>query len=229
VTPSSRLTRTPPLVELAGPAGVGKSTLLSALSRRRTAAQGTIWGLPVLQLLGNGVQLLPTLFGFWRQSRSLLWDESRHMVRLRTLRRAVERGELADGGAVIFDEGPVFALAWLRGFGHESMRSKASDEWWQITVREWAQVMDVVVVLEAPDSLLAQRIRTRSGPHEVKDASDPEIAVWMARFRSALNWVLAQMAVAGGPSVLRVTTDRDPPERIADEVLRALSQVAHEN
>jgi broad-specificity NMP kinase len=224
-----RLGRTPLLVELAGPAGVGKSTLSRTLTERYAGRKGTIWGLPVLPLLGNGVRLLPTLGGFWLSSGSLLWDESRHMVRLRTLHQAWRRGRPPETRVVIFDEGPIFALAWLRGFGHETMRSATSDDWWRATLREWATLVDAIVVLEAPDSLLAERIRTRPEWHEVKQASDPEFAAWMARFRSALNWVLAELTVAGGPEVLRFAIDHDSPERIARRIMGALGQVPYDH
>lgn len=221
--------RTPLLVELAGPAGVGKSTLSRALLGRGAIAQGTIWGLPARSLLGNGVRLLPSLLGNCRRSRSLLWDESRHMVRLATLHRALAAIVPPDARMVVFDEGPIFALAWLRGFGHEMMRSEASEAWWQDTLQDWAAVMDAVVVVEANDALLARRIRTRPHGHEVKEFSDPEIVAWMARFRSALNWVLAGLAREGGPAVLRVTTDREPPEMLAERVGAALDRIPYDD
>jgi hypothetical protein len=221
--------RMPLLVELAGPAGVGKSTLSRALIGRGGAAKGAIWGLPVLPLLGNGVRLLPSLLGFCRTSRSLLWDESRHMVRLTTLHRALTGTRAPAARAVVFDEGPIFALAWLRGFGHEMLRSKASEAWWRATLRDWAAVMDVVVVVEANDVLLASRIRTRPHAHEVKEFSDPEIVAWMARFRLALSWVLAGLAAEGGPSILRVTTDREPPEILAERVGAALDRIPYDD
>ncbi len=217
------------LVELAGPAGVGKSTLLRALSRRGMRTHRAIWGQPVLPLLGHGVQLLPTLLGLWRHSRSLLWDESRHMVRLGALHRSIGRGKLPQAPAVIFDEGPVFALAWLRGFGHETMRGPAAEKWWQATLHDWAAVLDAVVVLDAPDPLLAQRIRARPDWHEVKQASDLEIAVWMARFREALDWVLSGMAQHGGPTVLRLSTDSLPAQHLAGRILESLKRGAHDN
>jgi broad-specificity NMP kinase len=221
--------RTPLLVELAGPAGVGKSTLSRALLGRGGMAKGAIWGLPVLSLLGNGLRLLPPLLGNCRRSRSLLWDESRHMVRLATLHRALA-GTVSPGARiVVFDEGPIFALAWLRGFGHTILRSEASEAWWQATLRDWAAAMDVVVVVEANDALLARRIRTRPDAHEVKEFTDPEIVAWMARFRSALAWVLAGLAREGGPTVLRVTTDREPPEMLAERVGAALDRIPYDD
>lgn len=216
-------------MELAGPAGVGKSTVSRALTTRCTGVPGTIWGLPVLPLLGHGMQLLPTLFGFWVRSGSLLWDESRHMVRLRTLHRALRQGELSNGRPMIFDEGPIFALVWLRGFGHASLRSDGAAKWWRSTLRDWAGTVDAVVVLEAPDALLARRIRSRPEDHEVKQASDPDIVVWMARFRAALDWVLQQLAAEGGPTIVRVTTDQKSPEHIAEVVTTALNRIRHDN
>jgi hypothetical protein len=223
---SPRHQRRPRVVELAGPAGVGKSSVSRALCRRCTAVQGTVWGLPVLSLLGNGVQLIPALCGFWLDSRSLLWNESRHMVRLRTLNHTLQ-GALTEEQAVVFDEGPVFALAWLRGFGHETMRRSVADAWWHATLGEWARTVDTVVVLDAPDSVLAHRIRARPEWHEVKHASDPDISLWIARFRAALNWVLDALTADGGPAVIRITTDQHQPEYIADQIAAALDQDAY--
>jgi broad-specificity NMP kinase len=228
MTPRLQQPRRPRLVELAGPAGVGKSTLSDALCRRYRADQGTIWGLPRLPLLANGVQLVPTLFGLWLHSRSVLWDESRHLVRLQTLQRHLYQNPKS-GRLLIFDEGPVFALAWLRGFGHVSMRSNVADVWWQQILHQWSMNLDAVVVLDAHDSVLAQRIRIRPEWHEIKHASDPEISVWMERFRAALDWVLAGLTRDRGPVIVRIRIDQDAPDRIAERVIAALSQVNRDN
>ncbi|MEP7227789.1 MAG: hypothetical protein ABI785_10545 [Gemmatimonadales bacterium] len=214
-------------VELVGPAGVGKSTLSAALLRHWDAVPGTIWGRPVLPLLWNGIRMLPTFGGLCWYARSPLWDESRHMVRLRTLHHALRQRTGAGNEAILFDEGPIFALAWLRGFGHETMRSGLSEKWWQASLAEWAGVIDAIVVLDAPDSTLATRIRTRSQSHEVKDFCDPEFSAWMGRFRTALAWVLAELAAQGGPVVLRLATDQTPPERVAERVLEELEGRRH--
>lgn len=209
-------------VELVGPAGAGKSTLSTSLIRQLHGAPGTIWGLPVLPLLLNGAQLVPTFTSLWIQSRSPLWQETRHMVRLRTLQRALRQAAPPSDEVLVFDEGPVFALAWLRGFGHEALRQPPSAEWWRTALREWASIMDAVVVLDAPDQLLAARIRARPHPHEVKEYPDPEIARWMARFRQALDWVLTEMARNGGPPVVRLSSQEEPPDRIAERVVNEL-------
>jgi hypothetical protein len=216
----------PRLVELAGPAGAGKSAMRRALIARSPAANGTIWGLPVLSLLRNGAELTPSFIPFWWQTGSSLWEETRHMVRLRTLQRALRSGGLHQT-VIIFDEGPVFTLARLRAFGHPIMQSERSEHWWRATLHEWAGLIDTVVVLDAPDAVLAQRIRSRPEDHEVKQASDSELMAWMGRFRQALDWVLARLAMESGMTVLRLDTRSETPEQLADQALAGLDRTVY--
>ncbi len=51
----------------------------------------------------------------------------------------------------------------------------------------------------------------------------------MARFRSALGWVLEGLAREGGPAVLRVTTEREPPELLAEQVAAALDRIPYDD
>ena len=223
MSPSLFTDHSPRVVELAGPAGSGKSATRRALIARSPSATGMIWGLPVRSLLLNGIQQIPSFVPLWREARSLLWAETRHMVRLRTLQQSLQVSR-SERNAVFFDEGPVFALAWLRGFGHPVMRSAASDLWWRSTMAEWAALVDVVFVLDAPDALLASRIRTRPEDHEVKQFSDSEVAAWMARFREALDWVLDRMDLEGGTTVIRLDTSTGTPEELAERALAALDR-----
>jgi hypothetical protein len=149
------------------------------------------------------------------------------MVRLRTLERSLHVSGSSHANVMVFDEGPVFAMAWLRGFGHEIMRAKATEEWWRTTLKSWAKLIDVVVVLDAPDLILAQRIRARACHHEVKTFPDEDIARWMERFRDALGWVLTEMTRQGGPCVVRLSSQDKAAERIAEELVEELAGRVH--
>jgi hypothetical protein len=212
------------LVELAGPAGVGKSALQRLLANDAGCSAGTIWGLPPAALLLNGFELVPSFVPLWLGARALLWPETRHIVRLHTLRRALAS---AQQKTVIFDEGPIFALAWLRGFGHPVMRSQVSAEWWRITLRDWGTLIDAVIVLDAPDEVLAGRIRGRPEDHEVKQFSDREIAGWMRRFRLALEWVLNRLTVESSVAIIRLDTSRATPEQLKTQARALLAEGVH--
>jgi AAA domain-containing protein len=211
--------RLSPVVELVGPAGAGKTAATRALVARASVEAGMIWGLPVSSLLLNGTCLIPSFIPLWCNARSLLWNETRHMVRLRSIRRTLLRQAPR---AVIFDEGPIFALVWLRGFGHPVMRSEASAPWWRATFGQWSGLVNTIIVLDAPDELLAQRIRSRPEDHEIKQSSDREIRAWVARFREALEWVLEGLEVGSGPTVVRLESGTDTPKELAERALAAV-------
>jgi hypothetical protein len=214
------------VVELVGPAGAGKTAVVRALVGRAPVTPGMIWGLPVLELLLNGTRQVPSFIPLWWQSRSLLWGETRHMVRLRTVRRTLLRGCPAPA-TLLFDEGPIFALTWLRGFGHPVMRSEASEPWWRATFGEWKSLVSTILVLDAPDELLARRIRSRPEEHEIKQASDTEVAAWVGRFREALEWVLENLELGSGTTVVRLESGSETPEQIAERALAAIEGHVH--
>jgi hypothetical protein len=216
------------VLELTGPAGIGKSTLSSVLVPRMSAVPRTIWGQPPLSLLGTGVQLAPTLLKFCHSSGSLPWAETRHIVRLSALYRSLSRAPRSGEPALLFDEGPVFALAWLRGFGHECMRSRVAENWWRVSLGRWSRTIDAVVVLDAPDAVLVGRIRSRPEWHEIKDQPEWYMAEWIGRFRVALEWVLDGLVREGGPAVIRIHVNGDQPQCIADRVASELSRL-HDN
>jgi hypothetical protein len=49
----------------------------------------------------------------------------------------------------------------------------------------------------------------------------------MARFRTALDWVLAELARQDGPTVLRLEAAQAPPDRIAERILEGLDWGAY--
>ncbi len=89
--------------------------------------------------------------------------------------------------------------------------------------RRWAGRLDAVVWLDAPDEVLARRIRGREKPHRMKACSDEEISAFLARYREAYEGVLSELRAASGLKVIRVSTDAGTPEQIAEEVLSGIA------
>lgn len=218
----------PLVVELVGPAGAGKSTLAKALNARGQTPRASIWGLPALHHLVNGLLLLPTCLTLCRNSRSFLFEECKYIVRLKTLHQVLRGVTSANCRLVVLDEGPVFALAWLFGFGHEIVRCPSAGQWWRTALNEWAMTIDAVVFVDAPDPVLARRIRMRDEPHRMKDGTDQEICQFIARWRTALEHVIAELAPnQQGPIVFRVITESESADEIVAKLLGALEGGRH--
>jgi cytidylate kinase len=210
------------VVELVGPAGAGKTTLAQGVSQQDASVRAglSLWGLPRPQLVESAVALVPTIIGSALRGRTRLkWGEMAQMIRLGALRRVVRR-EAENHRVILLDEGPVFALSWLDVFFAQSGGRAAG--WRRRVVAEWASLLDVVVFIDASDSTLAQRIRSREKEHMVKDRSDGEIYGFSAGFRKAFDRVIAEISKAGHLVVDALRTDRDPQDETAAALIARL-------
>jgi energy-coupling factor transporter ATP-binding protein EcfA2 len=212
------------VVELVGPAGAGKTTLAQGVSAVDPSVRAglSLWGLPRPRLFEAALPLLPTFVAsILLPSRRLQWGEMAQMVRLGALRSVVS-DEARKHRVILLDEGPVFALSWLDVFFARNGDRAVS--WRRRIVADWASLLDVVVFIDASDSTLAQRIRTREKEHMVKDHSDEEIYGFAAGFRKAFDRVIAEIAKAGHLVVDALRTDRGHEGENADRLMATLQR-----
>jgi hypothetical protein len=126
------------------------------------------------------------------------------MIRLEALRVVVDHAA-AERRAVVLDEGPVFGLGWLEVF-FPANGDRLARQWRQRVMRQWAERLDLVFVLDAANGTLAQRIQTRAKPHMVKGLPDAEIDAFTERYRAVLGELVRALAAVGVTSVT-VPTD----------------------
>jgi len=217
----------PLVAELVGPAGAGKSALSEHLARRPGVVRASIWNLPRGPWLLNAVRSLPTLLAVSARTRPFPWEDIRHLVRLRTLRQMLARQRAQQVPLVVLDEGPVFALAWLRLFGHQRRRRDALTPWRQQALAEWASTLDFVVLVNAPDAVLMERIRARDKPHRVKHRTDEEIGAFLAAYRGAFDAVIAALTAQHGVQVVTLDSDAEAIDRTAERLLELLEGQVH--
>jgi hypothetical protein len=214
------------IVELVGPAGAGKTALLRALGRHHTGLRAglsidRVRYLPAISR--HTLALLPTGIEVLRDDRRSLWPVMLHLIRLRTLPTVLAHEMAARPAAIVLDEGPLFSLGRLSVFqrAHES-RTRLGQAW-QRQLDRWTRLLDVVIWLDAPDPILAQRIRTRFKPHQVKD--DPEQAVYefLGRYRQAYKEIRARVVSAGRTRMIDLDTSALSADQAVPLVLAALT------
>lgn len=211
------------VVEIAGPAGAGKTALLEALSQaspnirpvarlRRMAYLGwlaaTALGSTPLQVRRAGV------CGLGRREMMM-------MMHLGALHHMVPR---RSGGRIVtvFDQGPVFMLSRLYGSGVEDIEDERVQRWWRVMVRRWACVVDKVIWLDGPDTVLVQRIRTREKWHLTKEQSEQDAYEFLRRFRRTAEVILSRLGCVNGPRLVEFDTSRLGVNEIVDTLLDEL-------
>jgi hypothetical protein len=193
------------VVELAGPAGAGKTTVARALLRSLPSARlGSRPGR--LATVRSVVAAAPVLLA----SRSVAapgWWWSKPELRSVGYLLAWQR-QLLDavaGEVLLLDHGPVFRLAMLVAGRSQALRDPVFGPWWWRTATAWGRLLDTVVVLDAPTDELIARIEARPRDHRVRGADPRAAERFLNAYRVAFDQVL-RVVSDEGTSVVRVDT-----------------------
>jgi shikimate kinase len=224
ISSSHQVASTPRFVELVGPAGAGKSTLVRALCNRNDQIMiGTeiafrnVNQLPIL--IGSIPLVLSSLFYKVSGSRRWTWDEIKYLVYLKKWDRVLEWQAKGEAGMVLLDHGPIFKLATLHAFGPDWLRSTFANAWWKDLFQQWAALLDLIVWLDASDTLLETRINARNQKHQVKGKTRQEVLQFLARYRSSYQFVLKGLATANGPTIINYDTSQVSLDELCENIL----------
>ena len=214
-----------PVVEILGPAGAGKTTLIDALCQSHPRLQmGTYLHqvTPMAAWLGNLLWLLPIVLSQHRQDRPFSRKELREMIYLRAWYQALTDSPRSPSLATVFDHGPLFRLARFRDFGPDTCQNQQFQQWWNTALQQWAMLLDLIIWVDAPDSILLERIQTRSIAHQLKGKTDPEGYEFLTRYRKTYDQIMAALMQYNRVPVLCVNTHQESVQESVNRVLRAI-------
>ncbi len=216
----------PSVVEIVGPAGAGKTTLCQALTRHYEQIQvgnfpnvKKITNIPFF--MWNGLQIAPSLLHLQQKNgRPLSKREFAWMSILHGWPVILQKKRKEDQKIIILDQGPVYLMAEMKGFGSECLSDPGAERIWQAIYCQWAVSLDTIVWLDASDEILLERIRFRPKEHIVKDVPRSVALEFLSRFREVYERIIYMLASRSeNLRILRFDTSQQQPDEIISQLL----------
>jgi hypothetical protein len=136
------------------------------------------------------------------------------MIRLEASERVLGDRSVP-GGVALFDQGPVYTLARLATIHSPGTRSRAYEQWRSDKVRKWADILSVLIVLDAPDDVLLARVRARAKAHYLDQLDDACARDALRAERAGYAASVAELTSDGRLRAVRIDTGG----RSADELV----------
>lgn len=172
--------------------------------------------------LRHGLFLIPKLLHSIRLSRFLTREEMKKIAYVEGWHRVLTQQDTDTNAVVVLDQGPVFYLATLYGFGPDWLRGEDFERWWSGVFDQWSTILQAVVCLHAPFDILRERIESRETHHIIKESSEREMREFLACYRNAYEHVLCQLRARGELKVVHVSTARNSMSAVMMQVSDAL-------
>jgi deoxyadenosine/deoxycytidine kinase len=222
--------RSTTVVELVGLAGSGKTTLAQSLNRCNTRL--VLRERPYFRkreyiplFVWNILVMLPFLTNLYRACGigCLSPKEVAWILTLNGWNQILRKQKSRNNKVIVMDQGPVSIMAELTVLGPSCLQGKNTSDWWKKVFQLWASTLDLIIWLDAPDSVLLERVRSRNKRHVIKGQSNADALDLIMKFRSTNNYLISTLeANPNGPKVIKFDTDNNPLDFIIDKVLIAL-------
>lgn len=217
-----------PIIELLGVAGAGKTTLRRMLMEKSNRIKFVVppakrhYLLPVVK---KTAIWLPNYIAHFRKGRWFGWEELKLIEYVETWIPHLHKQVIAAQSRVLLDPGSVYWLTALRYFGPEFTKGEEFEQWWNKMLLHWADVLEMIVWIDAPEDILYDRVLARNDWHEAKKQTHDEALKIFRLLREGYEETVRAMEIQGGPKIIRFRSDKSPPEEILHGVLSNLDEI----
>ena len=216
----------PLVLELVGPAGAGKTTLVQVFHQRLSQVEIGINPAKITYLpfyIQNILTFMPTYLQHFHHTRWFTPAELRSLVYLNAWHRFLIRQKSNTERLILLDHGPIFRLALLSEFGPAMTTSPKYERWLDSMLNQWGNVLQVIVWVDAPNAVLKNRIQARSRKHRVKQESEEAVYQFLDRYRTSYYHIIDKIIANHDLLVLQFDTYQEKSEQIVDKILAALN------
>lgn len=215
------------LVEIAGVAGAGKSTLVRLISQADPSIKVADFiharnPEHLVYELHSAPRLLPILIRGLVLRPRLNWPDVKLLVYVTEWSRFLTRKYEYRHALTLLDQGPMYALVRLMAKGSRVSASPVFERWWNQMIADWSRRLDAIVWLDAADDVLWERINNRAQPHAAKSGSAVDGQHFITRYRELFDEVFRRIEAEGKPTVIRIDTSKKGSGEVAGEVRRFL-------
>jgi len=122
----------------------------------------------------------------------------------------------------VFDQGPAYTLTRLAEAIERRESIDTVRSWWEEQLAWWSRRLDLLVVLDAPDDVLLDRVRRRDKRHVVENLPDQDARTTLALQRARHVAVVNAIRLEGHCVIVTADTHENDVSAIIDETRRVL-------
>lgn len=221
------------IIEIIGPAGAGKTTLRNAIIRKMPQIQNEplppVWNASYYPFfIKNIIQIAPLIIlSPKNNSRNLTRRELAWMAILNGWFQLLKKSQRKNSGIIILDQGPIFLMTILKGFGPEFINQTYLYSWWKKIFQQWSQTLDLVIWLDAADETLIERIDDRESDHIIKGKTGLEVNIFFKKFRSIFENIMEIMLSKNAKiGLIKIDTAQNSIDQVIEKVVSELNLIA---
>lgn len=211
------------VVEIVGPAGSGKSTVIKELMQKASNIQFHLsMREHKIKYFKNALKMLPMLFCLMCRRVPVLYLRS--MINVQTtldlLRRDKNKHHFT-GRALVFEQGPLFQLVSFQVAWGSRKKNKGRMTWIRNMAEKASDVFDMVIWLDAANKTLQSRINEREYEHRIKNVSEELADKFLNNYRTYFKMITCGNLCKPIP-VNHIDTEQNSPESVQKKISELL-------